>query len=108
MTEFLPIYTSLFKARNDIFAIRWETNGKTGYVPAYYFDRQALNIHKAAGGSINTFKDKTHRPLTGQEFIKHLEGTQTIGVYPLLPDNTSWFIVAQLTKVIGYRNVKRF
>lgn len=94
MIEILPIFTSLFKARNDVFAIRWEYNGKSGYVPAYNFDRQELNLHKANGGTLQNFKNKTFRLLTDQELLKHLNGKQTVGAYPLLPDNTSWFIAA--------------
>ena len=34
--EQLNLYMSLFKGRNDIYARRWEKNGKSGYTPAYW------------------------------------------------------------------------
>ena len=46
------------------------------------------------GGTLRTYKDKTYLPLTNAQIIKHLNGEQLIGIYPLLKDNTSWFIAA--------------
>ena len=34
----IKLFKSLFKGREDVFAIRWEKGNKTGYMPAYYFD----------------------------------------------------------------------
>jgi hypothetical protein len=33
-------------------------------------------------------------PVTDEEIERHLTGKQTIGVYPLLPDETCWFLAA--------------
>lgn len=42
----------------------------------------------------NPNSGKTFLPLNDEEIKKHLQGEQLIGIYPLLQDNTSWFIVA--------------
>jgi len=34
----IHILKSVFKGRQDIFAIRWEKGNKSGYMPAYYYD----------------------------------------------------------------------
>jgi hypothetical protein len=34
----IQIFKSLFKGREDVFAIRWEKGNKAGYMPAYFFD----------------------------------------------------------------------
>ena len=34
----LEIFKSIFKGREDVFAIRWERDGKSGYMPAYHLD----------------------------------------------------------------------
>lgn len=34
----IHIFKSLFKGRDDVFAIRWEKGNKSGYMPAYFFD----------------------------------------------------------------------
>jgi hypothetical protein len=33
--EQLQIFTSLFKGREDVFAIRWEKDSRSSYIPAY-------------------------------------------------------------------------
>ena len=42
--EKLDLFTSLFRGRTDVFAIRWEKMDKSGYMPAYY-DDQAPEQH---------------------------------------------------------------
>lgn len=90
----INLFSQLFKAREDVFAVRWEKAKRSGYVPAYSFDPHHYRLHKISGGSLNTYSHKSHRPLTPQEILKHFKGDQHIGVYPLLQDNTSWFLVA--------------
>lgn len=95
----LNLYKSLFKGREDVFAIRWEKNGKGNYMPAFSFDPHWYKLHLAKGGTFQTFHDKTYKPLTDQELLKHLNGEQVVGVYPLLPNNTSWFIAADFDEL---------
>lgn len=88
------IFKSLFKGREDIYAIRWEKNGKSGYSPAYDMNWQEYSLHKAKGGSLDNFPNKKNALLTEEKLLRHLSGKEVIGIYPLLQDNTSWFIVA--------------
>ena len=77
--ERVEIFRSLFKGREDVFARRWEkwNGGVSGYAPMY------------------ADQDKeSYAPLTTGWIEKHLIGTATLGVYPLLQENTSNFIVA--------------
>ncbi len=94
----LNLFKSLFKGREDVFARRWEKGNKSGYMPAYYYDRYMYRLHKMKGGTFKNYKDKALLPLTDEQFQKHLHGEQFIGIYPLLPDNTSWFIAADFDK----------
>ena len=50
--------------------------------------------HKMKGGSFKDYNEKTYLPLSDAQIEKHLRGEQFIGIYPLLPDNTSWFLAA--------------
>jgi hypothetical protein len=34
----INLYKSLFRSREDVFAVHWEKSGKSGYMPAYRFD----------------------------------------------------------------------
>lgn len=100
----LELFKSLFKVREDVFAIRWEKDGKSGYMPAYDFDWNEYSTHKAAGGTLKDFKNKAYSKLTDNRIYNHLTGKETIGGYPLLSDNTSWFIVADFDENISSKS----
>jgi hypothetical protein len=96
--ESLHIFMSLFKGRQDVFAIRWERDGRSGYMPTYDLNWDEYAAHKAKGGALKDFPNKSYSPLTEQRLLNHLSGKEVIGLYPLLPDNSSWFIAADFDK----------
>ena len=96
--EQMELFRSLFRVREDVFAIRWEKGSKSGYMPAYSYDPYMYRLHKMKGGTFKDYNDKVHLPLTDEELIKHFKGEQHIGGYPLLEDNSSWFISADFDK----------
>ena len=96
--ENINTFRSIFKGREDVFAIRWEKSGKSGYMPTYHYDLYHYRTHKMNGGTFANYPHKTYLPLTDNEIHKHLNGVQQIGVYPLQQDNTSWFLVADFDK----------
>ncbi|MCM4161102.1 DEAD/DEAH box helicase [Antarcticibacterium flavum] len=67
-------------------------------MPAYRYDPYMYRLHKMKGGSFKDYKDKAHLPLNDLQIQKHLSGQQLVGIYPLLKDNTSWFIAADFDK----------
>jgi len=90
----INLYLSIFKGRSDIYARHWEKNGRSGYSPAYSFNWDEFLIHKQKGGTINSFGNKKLIPLTKDIIKKHLLGVTLLGIYPILEDNTSYFIAA--------------
>ncbi len=94
----IVLFRNLFAGRTDVFAIRWEKGGKSGYMPASEFDRYAFQRHRIGGGTFQNFSEKRYKPLTDKAIERHLSGEQQIGIYPLLIDNTSWFIAADFDK----------
>ena len=90
----IQLFNSVFKGREDVFAVRWENGKKSGYMPAYTYDPYMYRAHKMRGGTFQNYTDKTYLPLSDKEIEKHLRGEQLVGLYPLLSDNTSWFIAA--------------
>jgi len=94
----LSLYRSLFRGKEDVFAIHWQRGNKGGYMPAYEYDPYMYRLHKMKGGTFKNYEDKTYLPFTDQQLINHLNGEQLIGIYPLLKDNTSWFIAADFDK----------
>ncbi len=101
MDRELIIFKSLFKGREDVFAIHWEREGKSGYMPACDLDWNKFVEHKAKGGTFKDFPEKQYTPLTNDRIINHLNGKEIIGFYPLLQNNTSWFIAADFDQSVS-------
>lgn len=104
----IQLFKSVFTGREDVFAVRWEKGSKSGYMPAYFYDPYRYRVHKMNGGTFQNYLDKEHLLLSEREIEKHLNGEQHIGIYPLLKDNTSWFIVADFDKVEWVEDCKKF
>ena len=90
----LELFMSVFRCRTEVYARRWEKNGKSGYSPAYDFNWDEFMAHKRRGGSMKDFENKKLLPLTNYVIKQHLLGQRIVGVYPILTDNTSYFIAA--------------
>lgn len=88
------LFKNLFKGREDVFAVRWEKDDKSGYMPAYDFDWNEFNAYRVQGGRLKDFPNKKYSKLDNGRIINHLNGKEVIGIYPLLDDNTSYFIAA--------------
>ncbi len=90
----LELFMSLFRGRMDVYARHWEKDGRSGYSPAYKFNWDEFKAHKRRGGSMKDFENKELIPLTNEVVKKHLIGQHVVGIYPILPDNASYFIAA--------------
>jgi len=100
--EKVKLFRSLFRGREDVYAMRWEgRNGKTGYSPAY---------RKVWSNPLQRKPDepKEYFPLTDQVIHDHLTGKLTAGVYPLLTDETCWFLAADFDKASWQDDVRAF
>jgi superfamily II DNA or RNA helicase len=100
--EKVKLFRSLFRGREDVYATRWEgRNGKTGYSPAH---------RKIWSNSFQKRPDepKEYFPLTDQVIHDHLTGKLTAGVYPLLTDETCWFLAADFDKATWQDDVRAF
>ena len=90
----ISFFKTLFHGRQDVYAILWGKDGKSGYMPAYKVDWSDYNKHKASGGTFKNYTKKEYQPFTNEVILHHFHGKDTIGIYPLLEDNTSYFIAA--------------
>ncbi len=109
--ENIHLFKSIFIAREDIYALRWEKNWKSGYMPAYDFDWNEFLAHKSQWWTIRDFENKKLIPLNDSILQSHLLGNKTVGIYPLLINNCSHFIVADfdektwLTESLDFINI---
>lgn len=93
--EKVTLFRRLFRGRIDVFPIRWEgkTSGKSGYAPACANEWRAGLCEKPR----IKCGDCTNRlliPLSDAVIYDHLAGKHTVGVYPLLEDDTCYFLAA--------------
>lgn len=91
--EKVALFRRLFRGRTDVFPVRWEskTTGKSGYAPA------CANEWRAGVCEKPRIKcgDCGHRlliPLSDAVIYNHLAGDHTVGVYPLLEDDSCYFL----------------
>jgi hypothetical protein len=81
----VALVRGLFRGREDVYAARWENarTGKSGYVPA-------------VAGGWSSHGAKSYLPLNDEAIERHLRGQKSIGVYPLLTDDTCCFLACDL------------
>jgi hypothetical protein len=87
--EKIALFRNLFRGREDVFALYWtnERTGKKGYSPAI---EDPWNYVKG--------KAKKYIPLTDAIIHDHLIGEKVVGSYPLLKDNSCWFLACDFDK----------
>ena len=95
----IVLFRNLFRGREDVYARRWESDdGRHGYVPAAVKDWKAINKSRPEERKKVDQKTRRFLPMTDSVIENHLLGKETVGVYPLLPDETCWFLAADLDK----------
>lgn len=103
----LLLFKSVFKGRQNVFAKRWEAKDKNGYAPAYDIDWSQFELHKASGGTMKDYPNKSYSVLTDVAIKRHLEGADVVGIYPLLENNTSWFVAVDFDENNWRDEIKR-
>jgi len=89
----IALFRSLFRGRDDVYAVRSESeNGKSGYSPASIKDWDALRLVPKSEWKKRDKETRQLLSLTDAAVHNHLSGKITMGVYPLLPDETCWFL----------------
>ena len=104
----ISLFRSLFRGREDVYAVRWESkNGRSGYSPAcpHEWDRKLCGKPKVKCASC---KNRTFLPVRDNVIRDHLIGKQTIGIYPLLSDETCWFLAADFDKSTWHDDTEAF
>ena len=88
----VALFRRLFRGRTDVYPVRWESKaGKSGYAPACGNEWRAGVCEKPR----IKCGDCAHRlfiPVADQIIYEHLSGHRTIGIYPLLADDTCYFL----------------
>jgi hypothetical protein len=85
----IALFRSLFRSREDVYAVRWQrADGRSGYSPRAKRDWKAYLSSEAADRRTVDRETRALLPLNDDVIGQHLRGEITVGVYPLLPDET--------------------
>lgn len=86
-------FRRLFRGRIDVYAVRWKshTTGKSGYAPACANEWRP-GICEKPRIKCGDCSKRLLLPLTDAVIYDHLAGKRTIGMYPLLPDDSCYFL----------------
>jgi superfamily II DNA or RNA helicase len=106
--EKVALFRRLFRGRTDVYPVRWESKaGKSGYSPACANEWRPGICEKPR----IKCSDCGHRllvPLTDQTIYDHLVGRHTVGVYPLLADDTCHFLAVDFDDADWRNDVQAF
>jgi superfamily II DNA or RNA helicase len=90
----VALFRSLFRGREDLYPIRWESRaGRSGYSPACN-NEWAPGICEKPRVKCTDCPHQAFPPISDNAVFEHLSGRRTLGVYPLLPDDTTWLVAA--------------
>ncbi|MDE0027731.1 MAG: DEAD/DEAH box helicase family protein [Spirochaetaceae bacterium] len=113
--EKIALFRSLFRGREDVFPKRWSNarSGRSGYAPACA-NEWAPRICDKPRIKCRECPNQAFIPVTADVIARHLRGRGadgrdfTIGVYPMLADETCWFLAIDFDKKTWHRDVAVF
>jgi len=95
----ISLFMSLFKGREDVYAKRWEnkSKGKSGYAPVCLNEWQP-GICGKPKISCSKCENKLYAAVENNVIENHLRGNIVVGIYPMLLDETCWFLAIDFDK----------
>lgn len=107
--EKIGLFRRLFRGRGDVFPTRFVSRktGKPGYAPACRnkFLRGVCELPKVKCGEC---PNQAFVPVDDAAVLAHLQGRHVMGVYPLLEDETCWFLAVDFDKRSWVEDVLAF
>lgn len=107
--EKVALFRRLFRGRTDVYPVRWKsaTTGRSGYAPACA-NEWRLGICEKPRIKCADCSNRSLIPVTDAVVYSHLAGEKAIGVYPLLPDDTCYFLAVDFDEAEWREDAKAF
>lgn len=107
--EKITIFRHLFRGRTDVYPVRWEskTTGKSGYAPTCE-NEWVPGVCEKPRIKCSDCHYRQLAPLTDAVIYDHLAGKQTIGVFPLLSDDTCYFLAVDFDEAEWQKDAAAF
>jgi superfamily II DNA or RNA helicase len=107
--EKVGLFRSLFRGQEDVFPRLWinAKTGRKGYSPACS-NEWSPGICGKPKVKCGECPSQAFVPVRERITLDHLQGRHVIGVYPLLPDETCWFLAVDFDKRSWAEDVAAF
>jgi superfamily II DNA or RNA helicase len=107
--EKVALFRRLFRGRTDVYPIRWESkaSGRAGYSPACANEWRPGICEKPRIKCADC-GNRSLVPLSDSVIYDHLAGEHTVGVYPLLEDDSSYFLAVDFDDAEWRDDVRAF
>jgi len=106
--EKVALFRRLFRGRTDVYPVRWENRaGKTGYSPACA-NEWRVGVCEKPRIKCSDCGNRSLIPLSDAVIYRHLAGAHTMGVYPLLSDDTCHFLAVDFDEAEWKEDAKSF
>jgi superfamily II DNA or RNA helicase len=107
--EKVALFRQLFRGRTDVYPIRWEskTSDKSGYAPACANEWRA-GVCEKPRIKCSDCSNRLLIPLSDSIIFDHLSGKHTIGIYPLLADDTCYLLAVDFDEADWRNDAKAF
>jgi superfamily II DNA or RNA helicase len=106
----VSLFRSLFRGRMDVFPMRFvsKKTGNPGYAPACANKWEPGLCLLKSGGKCGDCVNQAFIPVDDEVVTDHLKGRHVIGCYPLLEDETRWFLAVDFDKNSWKEDVTAF
>jgi superfamily II DNA or RNA helicase len=105
----VALFLRLFRGRDDVYPKLWQNQktGNKGYSPACANEwvREVCDKRRVKCGEC---PNQAFLAVTADTVLDHLQGRHVIGVYPMLKDETCWFLAADFDKEAWREDILAF
>ena len=99
--QMVSFFYTYFRGRKDVYSVRSRPkDGKAGYFPActHFWDHKLCPKTTGQKIACRDCPNRSYKPLNIRALLAHLKGeredsSDVVGIYPLLPDDTCYFLV---------------
>jgi hypothetical protein len=107
--EKVALFRSRFRGRDDIYPRFWSNTrtGRKGYAPACG-NEWIRGVCEKPRLECGECPNQAFLPVEDKVILDHLQGRHVVGVYPLLTDDTCWFLAADFDKASWTDDVAAF
>lgn len=107
--EKIELFMSLFRGRSDVYPVRWESQktSNVGYSPVC-LNEWRVGVCNKPRIKCSNCSNQLFKSLTEVIICEHLAGKSTIGVYPLLTDDTCHFLAVDFDEADWREDVRAF